>query len=197
MEKKIVPQYSISREYKNLSFGLPRKKLYHFYMSPNSKKFTLYVDESGTAGLSDKRSEYFILTGLAIEHPRDNELSGWFDVLKRKYGINKGHTFHSVDIFELKDSLNYLTNKNDRALADSLGEFIALAPIKYKVVALKKSVLRKALRLPRNLIPNQFRRTAVGVQVRDIGYDILSGHLFFWFSNKVLKNDSYRGSISC
>lgn len=169
----------------------------YIYQVEYRNKNLLYIDESGVPSLTDKRSRYFLLAGVSVEEHRDNEISGFFEVLKRKYSINQGQPFHTTDLFEIKSSEIYLKAKDSRALAKSLAEFIEVAPFKVKVIAIDKIFLRKFLGLPKNLNSSDFRNdnTGTGKITRDIAYEIAASYLFFWFSNEILTNDNNRGAI--
>ena len=164
-------------------------------------KRTLYVDESGGHSLTDIRSDDFLLAGVIMENKKDTEISAYFEFLKRKHGIDEGQPFHSVDLFEARGSDMYLPPKKAKALVSSLAEFIRIAPIEIKLLALKKKDVKEALGLNHLLTKDQlsakFRANgAIGGELRDISYDILASNLFLWFSSHYLWRVGSRGAIT-
>lgn len=162
----------------------------------DSDKFTLYIDESGGAALTDTRSRYFMLTGIAVNNGDDSQVSGFFDFLKRRHGIKN---FHSFDIFEDRSSDAYLSDAKSKQFTTSLAEFIDIAPIQSIVVAIDKDEIAKYFSIsPRFRKDGSLNKTDFGREVRDIAYDILASKIFFWFTDEFLVSDeasSPRGSI--
>lgn len=171
------------------------RQLHFLIYNVRMTKFALYVDESGTPGLVDSRSHYFVLTGLAIEENVDIKLSGYFELVKRRFGIFDGQGFHSVDLFEKTDSPQYLTDKRARELAKSLSEFIENCPLNILVCALDKDRLRNHFGVPKDTPSKTFKKSEIGTITRDVAYDILASKIFFWFASTILRNKTSRGSI--
>ncbi len=160
----------------------------------------MYVDESGGHGLTDTRSDSFLLAGLVMENYEDSDISAYFEFLKRKHGIQEGQHFHSVDLFEARGSDVYLKPKKARAIVGSLAEFIKTVPVEMKVLSLTKKNLKEVLGINRSLDKGALSKKlrdggALGSEIRDIAYDILASDLFLWFSSHSLWKAGSKGGI--
>jgi hypothetical protein len=155
------------------------------------KRFNLYIDESGIANLATKGSQYFVLTGLIIEEGVDQELSAYFNFIKKRYKIDGPSNFHAADFFEIQESEVYTTDTNAKKFSISLGEFVETIPFKLLVCALDKEDLRKILKLPNGY---RFKGSAAHAEDKDIAYEILARKLIFEFARH-LSSEKALGAI--
>lgn len=154
------------------------------------RKYILYIDESGQASLTDFRYSHFVLTGLMLNSSENSDISGYFNFIKRKYGLDKSENFHSFDLFENKKSPYYLSDKDARELSSNLRAFIDTTPLHYNITTLNKRKLRKYFKFK----PESFRGSLERKHDKQIGYDILASKLFFWFAGE-LSNHNGIGEI--
>ena len=155
------------------------------------KRYSLYLDESGIADLTNTSYKNFLLTGLVMKHDEDRELSGYFNFLKRRHHLDQEKSFHAYDLFENKYSSKYLSEDKAKRLCLSLSEFIKIIPIKIKVVSVDKNLLKSFLRIKTS---DDLKGSEEKRRDKEIPYEILSAELFLWFSNFV-KKERGRGGI--
>ena len=119
-------------------------------------------------------------------------MSGFFELVKRKNGIAEGQHFHAVDLYE---NNRRLTTSQARALTEALINFLEVVPVRLKVLTLKKGTLRRYFKIRPNITKNTFKKTKLGVETRDIAYDILASNLFFWYGRTSLRKKRSHGAI--
>lgn len=171
-----------------------------------AKKYTLYIDESGTATIGQRKpkkthrgSPFFVLAGIIVESTADSEMAAYMNHIKRRYDLADGESFHAVNFFEghrLKKKgaphgPKAVSAAKAKKISDSLGEFLTTFPIQIKVVALNKNDLRRALKFPENY---GFKGSKEHKEDKEVGYEILARELFFWFS-RFLKTHKAVGRI--
>lgn len=155
------------------------------------KRYTLYIDESGSGELTDHRHDFLILTGLIVEHDEDMKISAYFNYLKLISGLPHNKPFHSYDIFEDNKSPLYLTDVKSTKLADSIRELIKVVPIKINIEYLNKNDLRKFLGM--NSESNHYFKMNMKENI-SLPYEILASKIFFWFAD-FLKGKKAIGAI--
>ncbi len=142
------------------------------------KYYKLYIDESGTACLTDLVDKRFILAGFIVEDNEDKQLSAYFNFIKKKHNIPEGTQFHSYDLFSNNGHGAYLSDKKATALAESMSEFIETIPITISSIYLDKDELKKYLGIKNS---SYFRGSLERKRDKDIGYEALATEIFLWF----------------
>lgn len=94
-------------------------------------------------------------------------------------------------IFEDKTSELYLSDKKAEKISKSLTELIKIAPIKIGVLCASKSELKKFLNIKSN---EDFKGSEQKKRDKEIAYEVLAAHLFWWFAN-FTKKERARGAI--
>lgn len=155
------------------------------------KHFTMYIDESGIANLTDQ-TKYFILSGIIVEDKTDIEVSAYFRHIKRRHSIDENLSLHAYDLFENENHSLYLDNsKKSQAFTISIVELVENAPFKIYVYYVNKDVLRKKLGAPDGY---SFKGSKKHKEDKELAYEILARKLMFDFS-KILKKEKAIGSI--
>lgn len=152
-------------------------------------RYTLYIDESGVPNLAEE-SRYFILSGLIVEEKVDQEISAYFNYIKRRYSIDKDKNFHAVDFFEDKTCDIYLSNSNANKFCISLCEFMETAPFSTFIWAVDKKEVSKLVKLPNKykFVGNPHKED------KDFPYELLARKLFLPFAH-FLKKKKAIGAI--
>lgn len=155
--------------------------------------YLMYVDESGVASLTDHQSEYFLLTGIVVEHTVDEEISAYFNHIKRRHGFELGNSLHSYDLFEKKGGGKYLDDNKCRAFTESIGEFVENSPFEVLIYYVDKNELRKKLGIPSKRY--QFKGSSrKHKEDKEVAYEILARKMFLDFA-KILKKNRAIGSV--
>lgn len=157
----------------------------------NIKRYVLYVDESGISDLTDKMYSNFLLTGLALDHEEDLEMSGYFNFLKRRYHLDQSRSFHAYHLFEDRSCDVYLSDAKAKRISESLAEFINISPIRVCVHSLEKSRLKSFLNIQSD---DDFKGSEKQRRDKELPYELLSGHIFHWFAD-LTKYKNARGEI--
>ena len=155
------------------------------------KRYTMYLDESGIADLTDKQYPDFLLTGLVLDHDEDSEVSAYFNFIKRKYRLDGERSFHAYDLFENKTSKFYLPDTRAKKLCESLSELINIAPLSISITSLNKAELRNFLNIQGD---DDFKGSEQKKRDKELAYEVLSTHLFFWFGS-LTKKEHARGAL--
>jgi len=114
--------------------------------NPN-KQYSLFIDESGIADLTDYTYKKFTLTGVIVPNVELNEVSGYFTFVKRKYGLKEDIPFHTYDLLENPESSSKLSPADARQFVDSMCEFIELTPLVITTAYTNKEVFRKEFQI--------------------------------------------------
>lgn len=146
------------------------------------KHSTLFLDESGKSSLAEKENEPFVLTGVILDDEEINPVEGFFNYIKRKYGIDPSKPFHSYDIFE--NPTTKLSAVKAKALVATLADFLSLIPVKVNIVSIDKSDFKKALGVKSN---DDFKGSSERKEVREYPYRIMSAFMFKWFGSYLNK----------
>jgi hypothetical protein len=155
-------------------------------------RYTLYVDESGTANLNDKRDDLFFLTGLILENNTSRSFSDYFQLVKKRHGIETTRNFHSVEFFEIKQNEQYVSNKKAKDFSYTLGEVLDTLPTTVFSYQLDKNTLRKVLKIPEDY---DFKGTTKEHKAdKEIAYELLARKIFFDFAQFLNKKNA-KGNI--
>lgn len=100
----------------------------------NRDNFSMFIDESGIADLTDERYKHFILTSITAPDSELDSISGYFSFIKRKYELEEDFPFHTYDLLENPDSDIRLTPAQAEKFVDSMCEFIDLTPLNILVI---------------------------------------------------------------
>jgi|AntRauTorcE11897_2_1112592.scaffolds.fasta_scaffold06981_2 hypothetical protein len=111
----------------------PEDKMYNY---------SLFLDESGVAELSDKRYQHFLLTGVVVKNSELSILKGYFSLIKRKYNLEEDTPFHTYDLLSNKHSDNHLSEAKAKEFVDSMCEFIELMQLNFWLIHVDKELLR-------------------------------------------------------
>jgi hypothetical protein len=151
-------------------------------------RYTLYIDESGTANLNDKKDDLFLLTGLILSNNINRGFSDYFQLIKKRHGIDGKRNFHSVDFFEIKQSSQYVSDKKAKDFGATLGEVLDTVPTTILSYQLNKNVLRKILKIPDDY--NFKGATKEHKADKEIAYELLARKIFLDFAKFLNKNDA-------
>lgn len=161
-------------------------------LAQNMQRFTLYIDESGTSNLNDKRDNSFTLTGLILKEDIDHSLTTYFELTKKKHSISTARNFHSVDFYEIKNSPAYVSDQKAKDFSRSVSEILTTIPNSIFSYSIDKDLLRKTLKMPSDydfkFASNEHKAD------KEIAYEILARKIFFDFI-KFLKDNDGMGSI--
>lgn len=150
------------------------------------KSYYLYVDESGIANLLDLSYEHFLLTGVLVSEEEAENMNGYFNIMKRKYGLNLEFPFHSFDLFEDKDSNIYLPDASAKVFLQSIVEFIKVFPLQVKVFHAQKKNFRKLGGLKD---AEDYRGSKENKTKKEIIYTLAATELFYWFTKFLGETD--------
>ncbi|TSC65505.1 MAG: hypothetical protein G01um101477_452 [Candidatus Doudnabacteria bacterium Gr01-1014_77] len=152
------------------------------------KRYTLYIDESGSGNFLDVRGHHMlILTGLAIENEVDKSVSAYFRFIKQKFSLPDNESFHSFDVFENPDTK--LSEDKQRRLIKSLREFFTMiGPLKITITTVNKRSLLEYLGINADFFNNKDFRSMM-----ELPYEALATKLFFWFADILNKEKSLGG----
>ena len=117
-------------------------------LAQNMQRFTLYIDESGTSNLNDKRDNSITLTGLILKEDIDHSLTTYFELTKKKHSISTARNFHSVDFYEIKNSPAYVSDQKAKDFSRSVSEILTTIPNSIFSYSIDKDLLRKTLKMP-------------------------------------------------
>lgn len=156
-----------------------------------TNKATLYIDESGKSSLKEQENNPFIMTGVIIDDKEINAIEGYFNYIKRKYGIPPNSPFHSYHIYE--DTTTKLSDSQLLELSSTLAEFISLIPAEIRVLEINKQVFRDVLGIESI---DDFRGSKERKEMPDFPYRVMSTILFKWFSD-YLEGHDVIGQIIC
>lgn len=151
------------------------------------KRYFLYVDESGIANLLDMSYKHFLLTGVIISAEESDNIDGYFNFIKRKYGLSTEEPFHSFEILEDDTSGIKLKPSAAKTFLASVTELIKIAPIRVKVIHSKKKSFRKmdGLKTEEN-----FKYSKYNKKKADIIYTLSATKLFYWFAEFLEEQDA-------
>ncbi len=155
------------------------------------QKATLYIDESGKSSLKEQLNNPFIMTGVIIDDAEINSIEGYFDYIKRKFGIPVTNPFHSYHVFEHPQEK--LPDDKLLELSKILADFISLIPAEVRIIGIDKSEFRRALGVKSNA---DFGGSAVRKQLPDFPYRVMASDLFGWFAKYLVKKNAI-GQIIC
>lgn len=158
------------------------------------KRYSLYIDESGSGNLADYSYKNLLLTGLIVEEIHDFEISAYFNYIKKIYKISEHIPFHAYDLFENSKSESYLPSKKAAKLVESLTEFIKIIPIKVAIYNLDKTKLRSFFGMKEKQ-NDYFVGNEESGRWKEIPYEILSSKMFFWFADQLNFANENRGAI--
>ncbi|NTU47059.1 DUF3800 domain-containing protein [Candidatus Roizmanbacteria bacterium] len=153
-------------------------------------KSKLFIDESGKASL--KSSETFILTGVILEQRYKTVVEGYFNFIKRKYGINSNKPFHSYDIYE--HPTKRLLDADLRKLSQEVADFISNIPVEIKIIGINKKRLCKALGL-RSFDSLKTLSPQKAALLKESPYIITFSYLLEWFSMHLVPTRDIIGEI--
>ena len=154
------------------------------------KSYTLYIDESGSSNIihSDK---YFVMGGIIVEDSVDSDTSAYLRYMKRRHDISEDACLHAVDLFELTDKPEFLSEAKCKEFTESVAEYIENAPFTIKVYAVEKEVLLKKLKAPKGY---RFMGSKAHKKDKEICYEVLTRKIIFDFV-RILKKENATGSI--
>lgn len=107
----------------------------------SDKKSVLFVDESGVSNLSDKRSRYFILTGILFNSSNLGSVNSIGNYFKHVY-LNDLN-FHAYDVLE-KNVLKLSFSKR-REIISEMMSLLRRYSIEFNVFIVDKDYLRKSI----------------------------------------------------
>lgn len=113
-------------------------------MKNRLSRYSLFIDESGLADLTDHKYTHFLLTSIAIPNSELDEVSGYFTFIKRKYNLSTDVPFHTYELLEGSKKMN---PSKAQQFVDSMCEFIELTPLKVWAVHTNKKFFRKEFRI--------------------------------------------------
>lgn len=145
---------------------------------------TLFIDESGKSSLADKKDEPFVLTGIIIDDEDLKNIEGFFNYIKRRFGLDDSLPFHSYEVFEKTDTR--LSPAKIEALILMLKDFISLIPIKINIVKTDKLLFKKALGVNSE---DDFKGDSKKKEVKEFPYKIMASILFSWFADHLDGNN--------
>jgi hypothetical protein len=157
------------------------------------KRYSLYIDESGSGNLTDYSYNNLLLTGIIIEEIHDIEISAYFNYIKKIYKLSEYIPFHSYDLFENSKSKSYLPLNKAVKLINSLTEFIKIIPVKASIYNIDKTKLRFFFGMKGK--NDYFSGSEESERWKEIPYEILSSKMFFWFADNLTANSEHRGAI--
>lgn len=158
------------------------------------KRYTLYVDESGVANLTEMQTKYFVLTGIVAEESIDRDLSSYFHYIKRRYDLPESESFHATSFFQPKHKKKNplgVTEAKAKDFCSSIAEFVNNTPFEVMVVAIKKRDVEELLKMPKGY---GFKGSAGHKKDKDIVYEIAARKLFLQFAS-LLKKRKAHGAI--
>lgn len=155
------------------------------------QKATLYIDESGKSSLKEQAENPFIMTGVIIDDSEIKSVEGYFDYIKRKFGIPVEKPFHSYHIYEHPDEK--LSDSRLIELSKLLADFISLIPAEIRIVEISKSEFKNALGVKSD---DDFKGSSEKKRLPDFPYRVMSSDLFGWFAKYLDDHDSI-GQIIC
>ncbi len=138
-------------------------------MNELSRRY-LYIDETGTPYLNDKRCPFFILIGVSINGFSNTSPLYYLDNIFAKHNIDYKQNFHTVDLFEpIKDKDGKLhptyikEDKKARELMIEIANFINIFPMYISGCLIKKRGFGSKLhitktKLNKSSIPKHFKR---------------------------------------
>jgi len=151
-------------------------------------RFTLYIDESGTANLNDKRDNLFFLTGLVLDDNISRGFSDYFHLVKKRHHLETIRNFHSVEFFEIKQSPQYVSNQRAKEFIYTLGELLNTLPMFVISYSLDKRILRKILGISETFdFKGMFKNQ---LDSKEVAYEILARKIFFDFAQFLHKNEA-------
>ncbi len=153
------------------------------------KKLTLYIDESGKSSLKEIENNPFVMTGVIISDSEVSAIEGYFNYIKRKFGIDPEQPFHSYHIFEHPEEK--LSESKLLELSKVLADFIELIPAEYHILTIDKSEFRNALGIKSN---EDFKGSKERKEIPDFPYRVMSSAMFAWFAD-MLKSENKIGQI--
>jgi hypothetical protein len=112
----------------------------------------IYIDESGVADLEDKKTKYFILTGVITDSELFKKYNSYYCQLKYKY-LGDDVEIHSHELF-------YNPGKYEQRFIKELGFFIDNIPFCFFTVSVNKNKLINSARKQRvrNPLNTTFRK---------------------------------------
>lgn len=113
------------------------------------KRDIIYFDESGVADLNDRKTRYFILTGVITDSESFMKYNTYYCQLKYKY-LGDDVALHSYDLF-------YKPGKYKRKFIEELGIFIDNIPFCFFTIATDKKSLLSSI--PKRKIKNPLATT--------------------------------------
>lgn len=155
------------------------------------KKTTLYIDESGKSSLKEQANNPFIMAGVIIDDAEIGAIEGYFNYIKRKYGISPDTPFHSYHVYE--DLTTKLPDGQLLELSETLADFISLIPAEITVLEVNKQLFRDVLGI-KSL--DDFKGSKERKEMSDFPYRVMSSIHFKWFADFLEKNDAI-GQIIC
>lgn len=114
-------------------------------MKASNQSYTLFIDESGIADLTDYNYRQFLLTGVTIPNSELDEVSGYFTFVKRKYSLPEGVPFHTYDLLE--NPQKKLSTDKAKQFVNSMCEFIDLIPLSITGIYSDKGLFRKSFKV--------------------------------------------------
>ena len=143
---------------------------------------TLFIDESGKSSLSADTSEPFILTGVILDEDDIKTVEGFFNYIKRKYGIDTTLPFHSYELLEKPETK--IEAGKAKGLLKTSADFISLIPIQIRLIEIDRENFKKALGIKSN---NDFKNDSERKEIKEFPYRIMSAKLFTWFADYLKK----------
>jgi hypothetical protein len=141
--------------------------------------------------LLEKGNEPFILTGVLLDDEEIVKIEGYFNYIKRKYGIDESKPFHSYHIYE--EPKTKLPDDTLTKLSTSLADFISLIPIKVQFVRVNKQIFKKALGVTDD---SELSGSKKRKEMREFPHRLMSATLFAWFAQYLHRKDKVGQIIS-
>jgi hypothetical protein len=114
-------------------------------MKSKNDSYSLFVDESGVADLTDYKYRHFLLIGVTIPNSEMDEVSGYFTFVKRRYTLQEDEPFHTYDLLENPNKKLPLAKA--KQFVTSMCEFIDLIPLEITAIHCDKTRFRKDFKI--------------------------------------------------
>lgn len=156
------------------------------------EQFNLYIDESGIADFLDCSYKHFLLAGVAVNASNAMNLEGYFNIIKRKYGLELSTPFHSYELFEDSKSSSHMELSEAIDFNSSIIEFIRLFPLSVKIFHANKDQFRKIDGLKSY---EDFKGSKANKRKREFLYTLAATNMFYWFANILEEEEAYGNII--
>lgn len=114
------------------------------YISTEQIEYQLFIDESGTPSIKDKKSKFYILAGCSVSKQERNDIKIWADHIKFKYWNKTNIVFHSKEIGRKENDFKILKDiKTYNLFLKDLYDFLEKSRFKMLYVLIDKKEARK------------------------------------------------------